>query len=369
MVHGGIVGITLNEHAPCRWALSLHICSRLTKDIADLKEATLFEVATTKKEESTSRIKADSDDRNAIRDKLETCVDPLDVSQGQNLINIVTGKISNKNVNVEDAVQIGKAQLQEFESACPTGFYQTIKMKVITMKEGKKQRGADPMEQCDSGLIFARVTALMSTRAINLNDVMKNELAAVLTSIFDEKRGELRISKSTSILKRRLQVEVTNPSRGTGHAVVIDGCAILWVLRWPSKGIIKGAVLNFVKYATNKMHCYRRTHVIFDRYKTSIKDAIRRQRACEATREYKLTMNAPLPQQQVVLSVMKNKVQLIDLICEELQQLDDVPLNTSFVIKERTPVPTEVRSDALVQRFDDTDVFVLLAHYFAEESL
>ena len=169
MVHGGIVGITLNEHALCRWALSLHICSRLTKDIADLKEATLLEVDR-HKEESTSRIKADSDDRNAIRDKLETCVDPLDVSQGQNLINIVTGKISNKNVNV----QIGEGQLQEFESACPTGFYQTIKMKVITMKEGKKQRGADPMEQCDSGLIFARVTALMSTRAINLNDVMKN---------------------------------------------------------------------------------------------------------------------------------------------------------------------------------------------------
>ena len=47
-------------------------------------------------------------------------MDPLDVSQGQNLINSVTGKISNKNVNVEDAVQIGEARLQEFESACPT---------------------------------------------------------------------------------------------------------------------------------------------------------------------------------------------------------------------------------------------------------
>ena len=165
---------------------------------------------------------------------------------------IVTRKISNKNVNVEDAVQIGDTQLHEFQSACPTGFYQTIKRKVITMKEGKKQRGSDPMEQCDSGLTFARVTALMSTRAINLNDVLKYELASVPTSIFDEKSGELRISKS--ILKRRLQVEVTNPSRGTGDAVVIGGCAILWVLQWPSKGFIKDVVLNFIKYATNKMH-------------------------------------------------------------------------------------------------------------------
>ena len=56
------------------------------------------------------------------------------------------------------------------------------------------------MGQCDSGLIFARVTALMSTRAINLNDVLKYELASVPTSIFDEKSSELRISKSNSIL-------------------------------------------------------------------------------------------------------------------------------------------------------------------------
>ena len=133
----------------------------------------------------------------------------------------------------------------------------------------------------------------------------------------------------------------------------------------------------------------------------SIKDATRCQRACEAAREYKLTMNGPLPQQQVVLSVTKNKLQLIELICEELQQLDDVPHNTSLVITWISPVPMEVICDALVQRFDlkttheeadviipqkvvaladmgcktiniicdDTDVFVLLAHYFAEESI
>ena len=105
-----IVSIMLNEHALCRWALDLHIYSRLTKDIAYLKEATLLEVDH-HKEESHSIIKADDDNRNAIRNKLDTCVDPLDVVQlqGQNLINIVTVKMSNKNGNVEYAVQIGEA--------------------------------------------------------------------------------------------------------------------------------------------------------------------------------------------------------------------------------------------------------------------
>ena len=55
--------------------------------------------------------------------------------------------------------------------------------------------------------------------------------------------------------------------------------------------------------------------------------------------EYKLTMNAQLPQQQLVLSVMKNKVQLIDLICEELQKRDDQHLKTSLVIIGRYHVP------------------------------
>ena len=60
----------------------------------------------------------------------------------------------------------------------------------------------------------------MSTRAINLNDVFKYELAAVPTTIFDEKSGELRISTSKFILKRKQQVEVTNPSIGIRDAVV-----------------------------------------------------------------------------------------------------------------------------------------------------
>ena len=112
-------------------------------------------------------------------------------------------------------------------------------------------------------------------------------------------------------------------------------------------------------------------------------------------------MTAPLPQQQVVLSVTKNKVQLIDLVYETLQKLDDERLKTSLGITGRYPVLMKVRSKALVQRIDlnmtheeavgiipqqvmaladvgcktinvicdDTDVYVLLAHYIAVESL
>ena len=93
-------------------------------------------------------------------------------------------------------------------------------------------------------------------------------------------------------------------------------------------------MVNLIKNATNKMHIYRWTHVIFDRYNTSCKDATRCQPSCEASMEYKLTMNDPMPQHPFA----KNKIQLIDLICEELQKLDDVPHSTSLVITEGSPL-------------------------------
>ena len=96
----------------------------------------------------------------------------------------------------------------------------------------------------------------MSYREVNLNHVLKYVLAAVPTSICDGKSGDLRISTSKSILKRKHQVEDNNPSIGIRYAVVIDGCAILCVIQWPRKGFLKDVVLNFVKFATNKMHSY-----------------------------------------------------------------------------------------------------------------
>ena len=108
--------------------------------------------------------------------------------------------------------------------------------------------------------------------------------------------------------------------------------------------------LHYVRHQQDKQ--LQRTHAIFDRCNTSIKDATRCQRACDASREYKLMMKAPLPQHQVVPSVTKNNVQLIALICEKLQTLDDERLTTSLVITGRYPVLMKARSKALVQIID-----------------
>ena len=62
------------------------------------------------KEEMPSRIKADTKDRETLREKLELIIDPLDPEQHQEgLANVVTGKVvCHSSVNVNNAIMVGK---------------------------------------------------------------------------------------------------------------------------------------------------------------------------------------------------------------------------------------------------------------------
>ncbi len=97
--HGpnGLIGITLNEKAVHKWAMNLHICSRLMKDVADFKDSSPVEI-TSHKEEIASRVKYDENDRQVIREKLQTCIDPLNTAS--HLVNIVTGHICTTEVTL-----------------------------------------------------------------------------------------------------------------------------------------------------------------------------------------------------------------------------------------------------------------------------
>ena len=140
---GGLIGITLNEKAVHRWAMSLHICSRFMKDMADLKDSSSVDI-TSHKEELVSQIKYDENDRHVIMEKLKLCIDPLNTAgQVSALVNIVSGCICPDEINVHDAVDLGKAQMEENEANWPEGFHQPHNNRVHTMKECKKKIKTD----------------------------------------------------------------------------------------------------------------------------------------------------------------------------------------------------------------------------------
>jgi hypothetical protein len=71
-------------------------------------------------------------DREAVREKLQMMVDPLDPEQhlGEGLINVSTGSVlTHPQVNVEEAVSIGQKQMLDFEAGWLTHS--------ITLSQGK----------------------------------------------------------------------------------------------------------------------------------------------------------------------------------------------------------------------------------------
>ncbi len=238
---------------------------------------------------------------------------------------------------------------------------------------------------------------------VQKNSCCSCELASVPTSMFDEITRNLCIVKSKSLLKNKLQVEQLACATGQPDAIAMDGCAILWVVHWPSKGSIQDLVTNVVKHITSKLKSSTRVHIIFDRYcEYSIKSGTRCSRKAPDSREHQLCLSSPLPPQDVALTVTKNKIQLIAMICDELvSSVALLNLPNSFVVTGKSRIPTEVCSGLQIIRpdvkimheeadviipnqvaylaslgcctikviSDDTGVFVLLVHYYADKKL
>ena len=357
---GGIIGITLKPETLKTWALSLHICSVLESDLADMANSENTSDQTSHKEESKARINTDAHDRLGIKQKLELCLDPLDPEKHPgDIVNIVNGRLGPSSVNVHDAVAIGKEEMLKFEKACPSGFLEPIRKMVVTMTVTKKHVPVGDVKVFDTNLIYSRVIGLQaSSREIDITDVLAHELAPVPTSMFNDS-GEMRISKAKSILKKQLQVEVPARNAPPTEATVIDGSALLWVVHWPPGGAVKDFVSNFrghIERLLQKGDVY----LIFDRYEDySTKGVTRGARVADASRIHQLNLNTALPPQKVVLTVTGNKKQLMQIICTELIKDEafhqDHVQKQKLIITGQNKTPVQISNGGLVIHRRDMD--------------
>ncbi|XP_078661436.1 uncharacterized protein LOC144905583 [Branchiostoma floridae x Branchiostoma belcheri] len=399
---GGVAHMLSGKKFPQNFrALRMHSCSMIVQDIADMSDDSGEKEVTSHKEEKPSRITSDAKDRDKIRDKLLTCIDPLDpTGHPAGLINVVTGQIAPETVNAHDAVDIGNDQLVSFEKSWPGGFNASLSKLVVTMAAKRKSVKVGNSKVYDTNLIYSRVLGLQQSRDIDIKSVLAHELSPVPTSMFDDE-GNMRIATTKSTLKKKLQVTVSQRLVEKPEVEILDGCALLWVIHWPNQGTVADFVNAFTKNVMERV-ANQDTYLIFDRY-FSIKSGTRAARAGEqGSRRHKLQLHTPLPPQKVVLAVPVNKVQIIDLICQNLiQRAQNEPNEHSLVITTTDPVPVVIQDDIVFRREDlltcheeadviivqqmvkaaesgarrinivceDTDVFVLLLHYYAQLNL
>ena len=291
----------------------------------------------------------------------------------------------------------------EYESQWPSSFHKPISKKVVTMAVSRKHIKVGQVPVYDTNLIYSRVLGLQKVRDISLKDILKFELAPVPPSMFEE-NGDLRITKTKSVLKRKLQVEISDRACSSPTSIIIDGCAVFWVIWWPTKGTVEDFVLNLLVYVKEQFKSSD-TYLVFDRYyQTSIKNATRTVRAGrEASRKHKLELKMPLPAQKIVLTVTENKTHMIKIICSYIIDHPELLSETRsrLIVTGPDPTPFEVSGGKVRRRHhlrtthkeadvvmvqqmvhiasagatsirvisDDTDVFVLLLHFFQSAHL
>ena len=101
------------------------------------------------------------------------------------------------------------------------------------MAVAKKSVPVGDTKVYDINAIYSSVIGLLASgREIDLKDLFSHELASVSAAMFTE--NEMKICKTTSVLKRNLQVEMSNRKNCTlADTTVIDGSALLWTINWP----------------------------------------------------------------------------------------------------------------------------------------
>ena len=191
------------------------------------------------------------------------------------------------------------------------------------------------------------------------------------------------------------------------NLLLVDGSAILWVVHWPINGKLQDFVQNVISYVT-KILRNADVFLIFYRYKDySIKSVTHSSRETSASRRYQLTPTMTLPPKKVVLTVTHNKIQLIDLIIQKIKEQSKqlCMCQQKLVVTGHDHVPTEVKHGRLIplrdletsqeeadvhviiaQQMviiaetsarelsihvvaDDTDIFLLLLHFYLQKKL
>ena len=139
--------------------------------------------------------------------------------------------------------------MHSFENNWPEGFHAAIPKLVTTMSLSRKHITVGDTKVFDTEIIYARAMCLQSSsRELNTDNLMCHELSPVPTSMFNE-HGNMRDAKTKSNLKNALKVEVSRRlAERDVQTTFLDGCAVLWVVPWPTAGTVQDYLDQFRKY-------------------------------------------------------------------------------------------------------------------------
>ena len=134
--------------------------------------------------------------------------------------------------------------MEEFERTWPASFHETRHKCVTTMAAIAQRQGkVNNMKILGTEMIYARAMALQcSQRYYDTRNLMAHELASRPASMFDDS-GAMKVAKTKAVLKNTLKVEMER-RHAEVDATFFEGCAVLWVVPWPTGGTVQDFLNN-----------------------------------------------------------------------------------------------------------------------------
>ena len=229
----------------------LHVSSVLEQSLLGLKRTKINKNAAYHKEKCKAQMKINSIDRDRLRKYLVIFIAPSPADRHlQEIVHIHSEKLSTKEINVDSCKTVEK-QLQQFISNLVNCFYKLLTAAVLSVKRLKKSIEVNQLEVIDTSFIYSRVVALQLTKeALKVENVSSFEFFPVLVSMFDD-TVDMRSAKSKLSLNNTGK-KVSFRSMKRPELVVNNGCTILWVVNWPTNGLVCDYIANYCDFVSPK---------------------------------------------------------------------------------------------------------------------
>ena len=164
----------------------------------------------------------------------------------------------------------------------------------------------------------------------------------------------MRNFKSKSDLKNTLQIEISIRNQSNADAKIIDGCGQVWAISWPTNRTSRNLAYTMYKAEIFLLAKCIDVYLIFDRYcKFSFIGITWIQKTTNLSNTRILSLNAPLPSREVIMTSSTNKTQLIHVILQYLVDMLSVNhYRSRFVLTFSETTPIQIQNGEVLLRDD-----------------
>lgn len=303
------------------WVGTLHECGSIHDSMSKLTKHR-FESSEQHRECGESRRRRDNKDVEALKKQLEE-FNPFDVQEPR-LQNIFTGLSADDKdgVNCDQAEKVGLEIQQSLDN---------INVNKATIKRSKQVKtlatllpavkvNSDTIH-ADPNVLFQRLIMLVD-RADDMTNCFEYELTPEPTSLF--KDGLMRKPNKAQLGKELVKDSEILSESSEGTIYVLDGGALLHRVFWNVPATYSNIMEQYCTYISRKYGNH--VHIVFDGYKSSIKDHEHQRRGKTSANIVFKPINQVNCKQSEFLSNSNNKAALIKALAVRLRSKGHVVL-------------------------------------------